>query len=203
MWFTALIPLFSSLFGENGPLGQYFKTKAQQVQAQADLAMQIEKDKLALSAQMAQAAVDSEKNKLMATSQTFKNFVFFLLSAPIIITMISPTHGKDIFDAMNIIPAFYMKMYFAIIGLIWGLPVGSSVLVNIMDGVSSYFDARNDRQVNKIQAIGQQQNMNLEQAKSQIFDIMKQTVHLNGYTQGQVDAINKVLDPILNGKNNG
>ena len=39
--------------------------------------------------------------------------------------------------------------------------------------------------------------MNLEQAKAQIFEIMKQTVHLNGYTQNQVEAISEVLDPIL------
>lgn len=197
MWFTALIPILSSLFGSSGPIGQYFQTKAQQVQAAADLEMQVEKDKLALSSTIAQAAVDSERNKLMATSQTFKNCVFFMLSAPIVFTIISPTQGKAIFDSLSLVPVPYMQMYFAIIGVIWGLPICGNVVTMVMTGLQNAFDAHTDRQVTKINAIGAQQTMNLEQAKSQIFDIMKQTVHLNGYTQDQVDSMNKVLDPLL------
>lgn len=196
MW-ALLIPLLSSLFGESGPVGQYLKTKAAQVQASADLAMQVEKDKFALSAQIAQAAVTSEQNKLLATSQTFKMIVFFMLSAPIIVTIVAPAYGKEIFDSISIVPVAYMQMYFAIIGIIWGLPIAGNVVSMIMSGLQNAFDAKNSRQIDKIQAVGEQQAMNLEQAKAQIFDIMKKTVNLSGYTQGQVDAISKVLDPVL------
>jgi len=197
VWFSALIPLLSGIFGENGPLGQYFKTKALQVQATADLAMQVERDKLALSSQIAQSAVTSEQNKLLATSQAFKNCVFFMLSAPILICMISPVKGNEIFLSLQIVPVAYMQMYFAIIGIIWGLPIAGNVVTMIMTGLQTAFDAGNDRQVNKIQAIGEQQNMNLDQAKAQIFDIMKKTVGLNGFTQPQVDLISPVLDKVL------
>lgn len=197
MWFAAIIPLLTGIFGETGVLGKYLSTKAAQIQAQQELILQVERDKMQLSRDLAQAAVDSEKNKLSATSQTFKNIVFFMLSAPILLTMLAPGHGKAIFDSLSIVPGYYMQMYFTIIGVIWGLPVASNALSVIMAGVSSFLDARGERQVGKIAAIGEQKSLNLEQAKAQIFDIMKQTVKLNGYTQGQVDAINKVLDPVL------
>lgn len=198
MWFAALIPLLSSIFGENGPIGQYFKTKAQQVQATADLAMQVEKDKMQLSGILAQAAVDSEKNKLGATSQGFKFVTFVMLSLPIIITCFAPEYGKRIFDNLSSIPTGWFQLWGTVIGVIWGLPIAANAMSTILSSFQDFTESRTQGKIAKIQALGEATGMNLEQAKAQIFDIMKQTVHLNGYTQGQVDAMNKVLDPLLN-----
>lgn len=194
---SLLIPILSGIFGSNGAVGRYLANRAAQIETAQTLALQVERDKFELSREIAQAAVDSEKNKLMATSQTFKMIVFFMLSAPIIVTIVSPNHGKAIFDSMSVVPSAYMQMYFLIIGVIWGLPVAGNAMTMVLGGISNFFDARSANKIDKINAIGQQQAMNLDQAKAQIFEIMKQTVHLNGYTQGQVDQINKVLDPVL------
>lgn len=205
MW-AALIPLLSGLFGQNGPLGQYLATKSQQIQAKADLDAQIERDKLALSQQLAQAAVDSEKNKLAATSQSFKAFSFILLNIPIVITCLSKVHGADLWGNLNLVPVWYAQLYVAVVFVIWGLPTVANASGTIFQAIQQAWDYRNQGKIAKIQALGEANSLNLEQAKAQIFDIMKQTVNLNGYTQPQVDAINKVLDPVLNkisGGNNG
>jgi hypothetical protein len=197
MWLAALIPLLSSMFGENGPLGQYFKTKAAQVQADANLALQIQKDKLALSSIIAQAAVDSERNKLAATSQTFKAVSFLLLNIPIIITCLSNIQGEALWNNLTLIPVWYAQMYVAVVFVIWGLPVVGNATGTIFNAVQQAWEVRNRGKIDKIQAIGEANGMNTEQAKKEIFDVMKKATGLQGYTQQSVDVISPVLDKVL------
>ncbi len=196
MW-MALLPLFSGLFGENGVIGQYLKTKAAKQQADADLALQVQKDKMQLSSILAQAAVDSEKNKLAATSQTFKAFSYTILTLPVIIVCVWPAWGKDIFNNLGLIPVWYAQLYVAIVGVIWGLPIAAGAVSGIFAAVQQAWDIRNQGKIQKIQALGEANGLNTEQAKKEIFDTLKKAVSLNGYTQAQVDIINPVLDKVL------
>lgn len=197
MWMM-LLPLVTAIFGENGPLGQYLKTKAAKQQSDADLALQIQKDKMQLSSILAQAAVDSEKNKLAATSQTFKAFSYTILTLPVLIVCVFPDWGKDIFENLSIIPVWYAQLYVAIVGVIWGLPIAASAVGGIFSAVQSAWDIRNQGKIDKIQAIGKANGLNTEQAKKEIFDVLKAAVNLQGYTQSQVDLIGPVLDKVLN-----
>lgn len=195
MWFTALIPILSNFFGENGPLGQFFKTKAQKVQAQQDLDLQVEKDKMALSMQMAQNEVESEKNKLNATGQGFKFVSFCLITLPIVITCIVPEYGRRIFENLSVIPVGFMQLWAAVVGVIWGLPIAANTMTAIFSAIQSGWNLRNQGKIEKIQAIGQQENMNLDQAKKQIFDILRE---VNGViTQSQVAKMDPILDKVL------
>lgn len=196
MW-ALLLPLVTSLFGENGPLGQYLKTKAAKQQADAELALQIQKDKMALSGIMAQAAVDSEKNKLAATSQTFKAVSFLLLNIPIIITCLSNSQGEALWTNLTLIPVWYAQMYVAVVFVIWGLPVVGNATGTIFSAVQQAWEVRNRGKIDKIQAIGEANGMNTEQAKKEIFDTLKKVTGLQGYTQQQVDVISPVLDKVL------
>lgn len=191
MW-AMLIPLVSQLFGENGPLGQYFKTKAQQVQAKAELDMQIQKDKMALSGILAQAAVDSERNKLAATSQTFKAVSFILLNIPILITCASKAWASDLWGNMNLIPVWYAQLYVSVVFVIWGLPTVANASNTIFSAIQQAWDARNQGKIQKIQALGEATALNLDQAKKQIFDIMRKTT--GTLSQPQVDAANPIID---------
>lgn len=197
MWLAALIPLISGLLGENGPLGQYFKTKAAKQQADAELELQIQRDKLALSSIIAQAAVDSEKNKLAATSQTFKAVSFLLLNIPIIITCLSSAQGESLWNNLTLIPVWYAQMYVAVVFVIWGLPVVGNATGTIFSAVQQAWEIRNRGKIDKIQALGEANGLNTEQAKKEIFDVMKKAVNLNGYSQNQVEVISTVLDKVL------
>ena len=178
MW-MALIPLLSSLFGENGPIGSYLKTQAAKVQAQAELDLQVEKDKLALSTAMAQAQVESEANKLNATSQGFKAFSYALLTFPIIVVCLLPNVGKDIFANLSLIPSWYAQLYVAISGVIWGLPIASSAVNGIFSSVQQAWIDRQPHQIAKIKAVNE--NILAEQLRQNLFK--------NGMTQAQWDAI--------------
>ncbi len=195
---TLLAPLLMKLFGGQDSLaGQYIKTKADKAQAQADLALQVQRDKLTLSTVMAQAAVDSERNKLAATGQGFKFVTFCLITLPILITCVAPEYGKRIFDNLNLIPVGWFQLWAAVVGVIWGLPIAANAMSVIFDSIQRGWDIRNQGKIQKIQAMGEAQQIGKEEAKKEIFEVMKKAVGLNGYTQAQVDLINPILEKML------
>lgn len=154
MW-PLIIPFLSGLFGETGVIGGYLKTKAAQVQAQADLALQVEKDKLALSVAMAQAEVQSEQNKLAATSQGFKSFSYGLLTFPVIIVCLFPNTGKEIFANLSLIPSWYAQLYVAVVGVIWGLPIASGAVSGIFSAVQQSWLERQPLKIEKVKALNE------------------------------------------------
>jgi hypothetical protein len=178
MW-LALIPLLSNLFGESGPLAAYLKTKADKVQADAELALQVQKDKLTLSTTMAQAEVTSESNKLAATSQGFKSFSYALLTLPIIIVCIYPSLGKEIFANLSVIPSWYAQLYVAVVGVIWGLPIASSAVSGIFSAVQSSWLERQPLKIEKVKVLNEQI----------LATELRKTLFKNGMTQEQWDAI--------------
>lgn len=181
MW-LALIPLLTSLFGENGPLGTFLKTKAQQAQAQAELALQVEKDKLALSTAMAQAEVQSEQNKLAATSQGFKTFSYCLLTLPILIVCIFPAVGKEVFANLGLIPSWYAQLYVAVVGVIWGLPIATSAVSGIFSAVQQAWMERQPVKIDKILA--------KNPLNEKVFaDQLRKSLFPKGMTQDQWEAI--------------
>lgn len=196
MW-ALLIPIFSQIFGENGVLGQYLKTKAAKEQAAAELTLQIEKDKMTLSSIMAQAAVDSEKNKLNATGQGFKFVTFCMISLPIVITCFFPEYGKRIFDNLALIPVAWFQLWATVVGVIWGLPIAANAMSTILSSIQQAWVQRNAGKIQKIVALGEAEQIGKDAAKKEIFDTMKKAVGLNGYTQAQVDLLNPVLDKLI------
>ena len=178
MW-LALLPLLSSFFGENGPLGTYLKTQSQKVQAKADLDLQIEKDKLDLSKAMAEAQVTSEANKLNATSQGFKTFSYALLTLPIIITCILPAYGRVIFDNLSVVPVWYAQIYVAVVCVIWGLPVAASTVSGIFGAVQQSWLERQPLKIEKAKVLNEQV----------LAAELRKNLFKNGMTQEQWDAI--------------
>lgn len=194
MW-MALIPLISSILGENGPLGQYFKTKADTIKATADFQLQVQKAQIEYAETMAKAAVDQQANQLAATSQTFKFVSYSLLTLPILIVCIAPAYGKDLFNNLGLIPAWYAQLYVAVVAVIWGLPVASGMVSNIFTGVQQAWDMRQDKKIEKIQALGEAKALGVDEAKKQIFDTIRKTT--GALNQNQVDTINPILDKVI------
>lgn len=197
MW-ALLIPLITKIFGVDGFITQLVSTKAQKDKANAELALQIQKDKLALSSIIAQAAVDSEKNKLTATGQGFKFITFSMISLPIIVTCFAPEFGKRIFDNLALIPVGWFQLWATVVGVIWGLPIAANAMTTILQSIQQAWDVRNKGKITKIVALGEAGQIGKEAAKKEIFDTMKKAVNLNGYTQAQVDILSPVLDKVLN-----
>ncbi len=192
MWFTLLAPFLTGIFGKDGIIGTYIATKQAIQQKELDAKYQLAVANVELIKQQGSDAVQSEKNKLDATSQGFKFVTFVLINIPVIIICFSPSKGKDIFENFALIPVWYAQLYAAIYGIIWGLPVAASAMASIFGAIQQAWANRQDKKIEKIQALGEANGLNLDQAKKQIFDIMRKTT--GTLSQPQVDAANPIID---------
>lgn len=62
-----------------------------------------------------------EIKSLENTGKFLKWFSFFIFSAPIFITVLSPEHGGRIWKNLELVPTDFMHIYFGITGAIWGI----------------------------------------------------------------------------------
>lgn len=197
MWLTLLVPFLTKIFGSDGVVGKYIATKQEIEQKKQDAQLARETAQLELIKQQGIDAVESEKNKLQATSQGFKFVTFVLINIPVIVIVAFPSRGKEIFENFALIPVWYAQLYAAIYGIIWGIPVAASAMSSIFTAIQQAWQQRQDKKIEKIQVLGEAQQIGKDAAKKEIFDTMKKAVNLNGYTQAQVDLLNPVLDKIL------
>ena len=111
----------SILGGLPGAIGDYFKTKSQieLKSLENQLAMKQEENKLIAQGIIAQTSLGQEQIK--STSAWFKQAFYSILLAPIVITCISPEHGKAIFDSLNIVPEWYIIFVTTIGFAVWGI----------------------------------------------------------------------------------
>ncbi len=185
MW-GPIITLISGLLGESGPLGQWFKIKAET--AKAD-----EQYKLAyLTAQATQAAAQLQSDtslttaRLAATTQQFKQYTFYFLVIPMLVSVCFPKYAAIMWHNFELIPEWFRTLFGAVYLTIWGIPVASGYLAGIFKGItqtaSDALDSRMDRKVKKIEALNQKS----------FFDSIRKDLG-GGVDQKTVDMLNRAI----------
>lgn len=191
MW-PFLSMAFSGLFGENGPLGQYFKTKAQTAQLEQQKQLEIKRAEIDFAKEEAQARVEQQKNQLAATSQTFKAVSYFFLTAPIILVCLpfTSSYGEQIFHNLGLVPSWYAQLYVAVVATIWGLPVAANAVNGIFSSVQEAWAAKREFKTN-IKQIESETVIKTTEAQAEVdkkyFDTLRK---LGPISQEQVDAYN-------------
>lgn len=113
--------LFSFLSSIPGALGKYFDQKNQIELQKQQNQLEIEKERAKLIAQGIIAQSELGQEQIKATSPWFKQFVYFILLSPIIVTCYDPAWGKQIFDSLNIVPEWYIAIVSTLSLAIWGI----------------------------------------------------------------------------------
>lgn len=62
-----------------------------------------------------------EMKALETSSKSLKHMSFFLFAGPVLITVIDPVYGAQIWTNLSLVPAGFMQIYYAITGSIWGV----------------------------------------------------------------------------------
>ena len=62
-----------------------------------------------------------EMKALETSSKGLKHLSFFLFAGPILITVINPSYGAEIWTNLALVPDGFMQIYYAITGAIWGI----------------------------------------------------------------------------------
>lgn len=179
MW-GLIIPALLQIFGENGPIGQYFKTKQKIEDAKNEVELaRINADK---ELAVAQAAADSSQltSRLSATSQGFKQNTFWLLVVPVLLSICFPSKAEVMWHNFGLMPDWFQTLFISVYCSIWGIPYAEKGL----GAISGMLQARMDRKVQKIDALN----------RKAVFDELRQQWFPQGMNQQQVDVINKALD---------
>ena len=184
MGFLALLsPLLSGIFGENGPVGQYFKTKAAQVQAEQEYRLAVLKSNTDSVISGNQATTDQTRDKLNATTQQFKQSTFYLLLLPMAYSVILPAHAQVLWTNFESIPVWYRTLFGAVYCTIWGIPLAAGYLGGIFSGIGG--------------VIQNSQNFRLEKARinrDAVFAKVKSEWYPKGMNQTEVNELNDALD---------
>lgn len=183
MWFAALIPLLSGIFGENGPIGQYFKTKAAQVQAEQDYKLAVLKANTEAAIQESVADTTQRANYLGATSQGFRQGTFYWMSAIILYSIVFPSKADSLWHNFGLIPQWVQYVYVAMLSVTWGLPVAKENIGLMFSSIGKGLEARREYKLEKARI-----------NHKTVIDAIRKAWFPKGMNQAQVDLIDNTLN---------
>lgn len=182
MWLAALIPLLSGIFGENGPIGQYFKTKAAQVQAEEDFRLASLKATTELAIQSSVADTTQRANYLGSTSQGFRQGTFYWISAIIFYSIVFPDNAVALWANFSLIPQWVQYIYVGMLSVTWGLPVAKENIGLMFSSIGRGMEARREYKLAKA-----------EIDRKAVFDVIKK-MFPKGMLPEQVKIVDDALD---------
>lgn len=176
-----IIPLISGLLGENGPLGQYFKSKAAQVQAEQQLRLEILKSQT----EAAKAEVQQVADRLGSTSQEFKQYTFWFIAVPVVITMCPWTSlfAVTMWHNFTLIPEWFQILFVSVYSSIWGLPIAKEYLGGMFRSLSAARESSREYKLEKAR-------INREAA----YAVLRSKLFPKGMSQDQVNVFEQVFD---------
>lgn len=124
--------MLQTLIGPIAGLASSFMNKqAEKAQAKHKLEMAIIENKARLAAAKDQANADWEMAQLEDKDKILRWFSYTMFTAPIVITVVSPEWGKQIFQNLEYAPSWVVEVWIAMNGAVWGL----SSLKNVVPSV--------------------------------------------------------------------
>jgi len=118
---TKTNPFFSWLGGLFAPLTQWLENRGKLKQAELDRDLAVINNQ----AKLIQSTTDNNHNWEMQSLQdkdkTLRLFSYSMFTAPILITVISPGHGAEIFKNLDGVPPWLIQTWVAINGGVWGI----------------------------------------------------------------------------------
>jgi len=124
--------MLQALIGPIAGLASSFVNKqAEKAQAKHKLEMAIIENKARLAAAKDQSNADWEMAQLEDKDKILRWFSYTMFTAPIVITVVSPEWGKQIFQNLEYAPSWVVEVWIAMNGAVWGL----SSLKNVVPSV--------------------------------------------------------------------
>lgn len=145
MWFTALVPLISSILGENGPLGKYFKLKTDKIVAEQLFQLEILKAKT----KEAETEAQQIEDRLNSTTQSFKQSTFWFIAVPVVITMCpwTSTFAITMWANFKLIPEWFQILFVSVYSSIWGLPIAKEYLGGMFKSLGNAIELKREYKI--------------------------------------------------------
>lgn len=115
LWVTTLVNLFVD------PIKTFFSNRKdiKMAEHQRDMALLTSQAKLAEDKQSFNHAW--EMASLKDKDKGLRYLSFFMFTSPILIAVISPAHGTELFSRLELVPEWILQIWFYMIAGIWGI----------------------------------------------------------------------------------
>lgn len=195
MWWTLLAPIATSIFGKDGIIGTYISTKQAIEQKKQDNAYLLEVSRNDLIKQQGIDEVEREKLRVANAAPAWFKFVsYVLLNYPLILAFISDEKGKAAFKTIESIPMWYAMLYVGVVSVIWGLPVASNWMQNVFGAMQQAWAVRQDKKIEKIQALGDANLITFDQAVKMAYDVQRKLSPNGMLSPQQVEAMRPTIE---------
>ena len=182
MW-AALLPLISGIFGSDGVITQYFKTKADIRQKEQDFKLALLESDIRKATQERQSDSEDVKNRLNATSEGFKQSTWYFFAALIVFSVLFPSKATVMWQNLNIVPDWVQNTFVAMTLVTWGINP-------VKNGISWFKETAGE-------ALQSRREYKIEREKIKrdvVFASIKEKWFPRGMNKQQVEDLDKALD---------
>ena len=115
--------------------GTFFKNRAEKAAAKHKLELNVLENKARLALAEHEANSEWEMAQLQDKDKILRWFSYTMFTAPIIITVISPEWGKQIFQNLEYAPSWVVEVWIAMNGAVWGLSSLKNVVPSVVGSI--------------------------------------------------------------------
>ena len=115
--------------------GSWLKNRAAKSKAKADLELAIIQNKTRLALSENEANHEWEMAQLQDKDKWLRWFSYSMFTAPILVMVVAPEHGKRIFENLEYVPSWLIEIWIALNGAVWGLSSLKGVVPSVIGSV--------------------------------------------------------------------
>ena len=115
--------------------GTFLKNRAEKTAAKHKLELNVLENKARLALAKHEANSEWEMAQLQDKDKILRWFSYTMFTAPIVITVISPEWGKQIFQNLEYAPSWVVEVWIAMNGAVWGLSSLKNVVPSVVGSI--------------------------------------------------------------------
>ena len=115
--------------------GTWLASRAAKSKAKQDLELAIIQNKTRLALSETEANHEWEMAQLQDKDKWLRYFSYSMFTAPIVVMVVAPEHGKRIFENLEYVPSWLVEIWIALNGAIWGLSSLKGVVPSVIGSV--------------------------------------------------------------------
>ena len=115
--------------------GTFIKNRAEKSMAKHKLELNVLENKARLALAEHEANSEWEMAQLQDKDKILRWFSYTMFTTPVIITVISPEWGKQIFQNLEYAPSWVVEVWIAMNGAVWGLSSLKNVVPSVVGSI--------------------------------------------------------------------
>jgi len=118
-----------------GLASSWLAGRAAKSKAKAALELAVIENKTRLALSETEANHEWEMSQLQDKDKWLRWFSYSMFTAPILVMVVAPEHGKRIFENLEYVPSWLIEIWIALNGAVWGLSSLKGVVPSVVGSI--------------------------------------------------------------------